>query len=74
MTFDKHIPAPKSAHPKFREMEVGDSVFVPHDGTILTCKAYQCAATIQKRSDTFRFSGRRLNENGVDGVRIWRVA
>ena len=71
--FDKHIPPPRIAHPKFRDMEVGESVFTPHEGGIMTCKAYQYAVTIQKRSDTYRFMGRSVTENRVKGVRIWRT-
>ena len=70
--FDKSIPVPGREHPKFRDMDVGDSVFVPHEGGILKCTAYLYAATIQKRSDVFRFVGRSVTENGVNGVRIWR--
>lgn len=74
MTFDKHIPAPQVAHPKFREMEVGDSVFIPHEGNTLSCQAYKYAATIQKRAKgKFKFVGRRVTEDGVNGIRIWRV-
>jgi hypothetical protein len=74
MAFDKHIPAPKVVHPKFRLMDVGDSVFVQHEGSLMTCKAYMYAATIQKRSNVYKFSGRSVTEDGVRGVRIWRVA
>lgn len=74
MGFDKHIPIPKTEHPAFRDMEVGDSVFVPHEGSILQCKAYMYAATIQKRSKQLRFTGKSVNEGGVAGVRIWRTA
>ena len=74
MAFDKHIPAPKVTHPKFRLMEIGDSVFVPHDGPLMKCKAYVYAATIQKRSNIYKFSGRSVTEGNVRGVRIWRVA
>ena len=71
--FDDDIPAPKVKHPQFRRMKVGQSVFVPHEGSIIKCPAYLYAATIQKRSDVYRFSGRSVTENGVKGVRIWRT-
>lgn len=78
MAFDKHIPLPsrersEQPHPKFRDMEVGDSVFVPHDGSLMTCKAYLCAASIQKRSNVYKFAGRSVVEDGKRGVRIWRT-
>jgi hypothetical protein len=71
--FDDNIPLPKPDHPQFRRMKVGQSVFVPHDGGIMKCAAYLYAATIQKRSDLYRFSGKSVVENGVKGVRIWRT-
>lgn len=81
MDFDKHIPfdkglqIPKRKHPPFLQMEVHDSLFVVHNGSILKCPAYVYAATIQKRTNKrYRFAGRSVVENGVKGVRIWRVA
>ena len=81
MAFDKHIPFPSAAKsgphviaPRFREMEVGDSVFSPHEGSITRCKAYMRAKTIEKRkTGGFKFVGRSVVENGVVGVRIWRT-
>ncbi len=79
MAFDRHIPLPssrltKTAHPRFRDMAVGDSVFVPHpEGSIMKCRAYLYATTVSKRDKAFRFAGRTVIENGVRGVRIWRV-
>jgi hypothetical protein len=55
-------------------MEIGDSVFVPHDGPLMKCKAYVYAATIQKRSNVYKFSARSVTEGNARGVRIWRVA
>lgn len=71
--FDDNVPLPKPNHPNFRRMKVGQSVFVPHDGGIMTCRAYLYATTLQKRSDLHRFSGRSVTEEGVRGVRIWRT-
>ena len=71
--FDNHIPVPRVKHPDFRKMKVGQSVFIPHEGVITKCRAYLYAMTIQKRSDQFRFAGKSVVENGVNGVRIWRV-
>ena len=70
--FDKDIPVPGRKHPDFKAMAVGESVFIPHEGGILKCASYIYAATIQKRSDVYRFVGRSVTEDGVNGVRIWR--
>ena len=71
--FDDNVPLPKTQHPQFRRMKAGQSVFVPHDGPIMKCASYLYAMTIQKRTGTYRFSGRSVTENGVRGVRIWRT-
>lgn len=88
MIIDKDIPIPnanvrpfkgrnryQSKYP-FQQMEIGESVFYPMDGAANTLKhtAYMAAATIQKRYPPLRFSGRTREENGVVGVRIWRIA
>lgn len=84
MQIDKHIPIPqartrtgrsgrRSMYP-FREMDVGDSVFFPGvGGAIQSCKPYMAAATVAKRDKAFRFTGRKVVEDGQRGVRIWRV-
>lgn len=79
MTFDKHVQLPgrgkqSATYPDFKAMDVGDSVFVAHDGSILKCGAYLYVKTIQKRDRRYRFAGRSVTENGVVGVRIWRTA
>jgi hypothetical protein len=71
--FDNNVPLPKREHPQFRRMKVGQSVFVPHDGSIMKCASYLYAMTLQKRSGLYRFSGRSVIEDGVRGVRIWRT-
>jgi hypothetical protein len=58
----------------FREMAVGDSLFFPGDcSTVLQSKPYMAAVSISKRDGTPRFAGRKVDEDGVRGVRIWRV-
>jgi hypothetical protein len=74
MGFDKHIPIPKVQHPQFRDMDIGDSVFVPHEGSILTSAAYTYAKTIQKRDKSYRFTGKSVTEGNTRGIRIWRTA
>ena len=71
--FDNDIPVPTRKHPNFRAMNVGESIFFPHDGPIMKCKAYLYAMTVQKHSDVYRFMGRSVTEKRAKGVRIWRV-
>lgn len=81
MNFDKHVPLPPTAKsgaraiaPRLQEMEVGDSVFTPHEGSIMWCKTYMRAKTIEKRkAGAYKFVGRSVVENDVAGVRIWRT-
>lgn len=73
ITVDKGVPLPRprasqSKYP-WDEMAVGDSFFVPHgDPTVIA----GCASH-QKRRGTGRFTTRSLVENGVAGVRVWRM-
>lgn len=83
MKIDKHIPPPVarafkgkgnhlSAYP-FREMAVGDSVFYAGaNKRSAQHPAYMVARGIQKR-DGLRFTLRSVVEDGVEGVRIWRL-
>ena len=76
MHIDNDIPAPpnkKAPRYPFRQMKAGDSAFFPHQGSILRCKPYMTAQTIAKRDKSFAFVGRSVVEDGVPGVRIWRV-
>lgn len=78
---DKNIPAPaaragrnRSTEFPLREMEIGDSYF--HAGAFKSTndsRAYRAAAIIQRRQKEYKFVGRATVENGVSGVRIWRV-
>lgn len=74
MQFDKNIPLPNKTHPDFKAMQVGDSIFVPHDGPITSCAAYLYAKTIQKRTNAYKFVGRSVMRGDTPGVRIWRAA
>lgn len=83
MQIDKNIPPPVarafksktgrlSRYP-FRQMEIGDSAFFPGANKVnAQHPAYMAAKTIQKR-DGLRFTLRSVVENGVEGVRIWRL-
>lgn len=66
--FDKGIPIPESTHGKygFREMDVGDSLFI---GGKTSAEINNCYGHLKPR----KFTSRRLEENGIKGVRIWRI-
>lgn len=62
-------PAAKRKYP-FREMQVNQSFFVPGK------RPYDLGGVTQsaRRSTGFTFKTRAVEENGVKGTRIWRVA
>ena len=78
---DKNIPPPtgrggrnRSNEFPLREMEVGDSYFHAGDfNSTIESRAYRAAAMTQRRQKEYKFVGRAVDENGVSGVRIWRV-
>lgn len=68
---DKNVPMPKEKRGKpcgypWRQMEIGDSFFVSEKG-------YSGFHTWTKRLG-IKISIRKVTENGVTGVRVWRVA
>lgn len=65
------IPAARLGRPVstvFSKMEVGDSVFMPKK-----CAGNVSNFTKTQRSRGMRFTSRKLVENGVSGVRVWRI-
>lgn len=55
----------------FREMEIGDSLFMPGNFSDLdTCPMYRAASAYARRSGGTLFKFKRY----PDGVRCWRVA
>jgi hypothetical protein len=80
---EKGVPVPpivrkgvthKTKYP-WREMEVGDSFFVPRpDGKDV--KIMQTCFSGKKRAARFgiRTKTRQWTENGVLGIRVWRIA
>ena len=64
----KGLPAPHRGRPKypFRDMELGDSFFAP-GATVISL--HGCA----RRHRPKRFTCRTLVENGIPGVRVWRI-
>lgn len=65
----KGLPTPRGRRAKypFREMEVGDSFFAPGSSVI---GIHGCA----RRHRPMKFTCRSLVENGVAGIRVWRIA
>lgn len=71
---DRDVPVPEFVDRRpnkypWREMEVGDSIFIP------SMTAPRIGGTLhpfQRRSGR-RFTCRTCTENGVDGVRVWRI-
>ena len=65
----KGLPTPrgrKSKYP-FRDMEVGDSFFSPGNSVI---GIHGCA----RRHRPMKFTCRSVVEDGVAGIRVWRIA
>jgi hypothetical protein len=64
----KGVPTPHRGRSKypFRHMELGDSFFAP-GGTVIGL--HGCA----RRHRPMRFTCRSVVENGVAGVRVWRI-
>ena len=73
MKIDHHIPPPAPPRYPFLTMRPGDSVFFPGEHTKdKHHRAYAYAKTMQKRKG-LRFTGRSTIEDGVRGIRIWRI-
>lgn len=75
MLIEKNIPIPpiKRGKPSmygFRDMQVGDSIFLAgSDGR----KAAIAAKVFAHRNEEYAFRSRNVVENGIRGRRIWRV-
>jgi len=65
----KGLPAPRGRRAKypFRDMEIGDSFFSPKSSVI---GIHGCA----RRHRPMRFTCRSVVEDGVAGIRVWRIA
>lgn len=65
----KGVPAPRGRRAKypFRDMDIGDSFFAPGSSVI---GIHGCA----RRHRPMRFTCRSVVENGVAGIRVWRIA
>ena len=64
----KGVPAPRGRRAKypFRDMEIGDSFFAPGSSVI---GIHGCA----RRHRPMRFTCRSVVENGVSGIKVWRI-
>ena len=65
----KGLPAPRGRRAKypFRDMEIGDSFFSPGSSVI---GIHGCA----RRHRPMRFTCRSVVEDGVAGIRVWRIS
>ena len=63
---DKNVPMPSAGKYPFGDMDVGDSFFVAGK------TAAQMGGTMHFRKPK-KFTTRTVTENGVKGIRIWRV-
>lgn len=71
------IPLPRPlfrAKYPFAIMEVGDSFFAPCKRRVNGQESVTVAARKFAKSKGMRFASRTLTEDGVRGVRVWRVA
>jgi hypothetical protein len=71
---DKSVPLPRprphnSVYP-WQQMDVGDSFFAPCEKR----GAVQSALSYAGKRNGFKFATRTVTENGVTGVRVWRVS
>ena len=62
-------PAPRGRPSEFpfRDMENGESFFVPHRQKPLPITDWRAITG-------FKFATRRVTENGIEGIRCWRIA
>lgn len=65
------MPKPKNTYP-FSSMKAGDSFFVPDGGVNAICSAAKQWGRRNATNTMFRCRTR--TENGVKGVRCWRVS
>ena len=74
IAIDNDIPIPEVKHRiryPFEQMQVGQSFFVPEPRSKTVRSS---VGHYQRRSDsTAEFITRTLTENGVKGIRVWRV-
>jgi len=83
-TVQVNVPLPARTGPKglvrgskypFATMEIGASFFVPstEDKPVKAATLRSAVGAYMKNDKSRRFAVRQVNEDGVDGVRVWRV-
>jgi len=74
LKIDKNVPLSRSSSgtPKYpwSDMQVGDSFFIPQISQRTRGGLYTCA----QRAAAIKITVRSVTENGVEGVRVWRIA
>jgi hypothetical protein len=72
MKIDKNIPMPIARNPyiklPFDQMQIGDSFFTEMSKFVLRNRM-----SIASMKFNMRFTGRTVIEDGVQGIRVWRV-
>lgn len=68
---DKNIPLPSERTSKYpvRQLELGESFFAPNISRTNIASSLQYAAGLGRK-----FATRRVTEDGVRGLRVWRIA
>ena len=77
--FDFDIPLPPSGKVKtFEDVEnfplKGSKFFVHDVGKTLAAKRSLMIARCLSKNEGAKFTSRRVTENGIEGIRIWRVS
>lgn len=77
MQIDKNVPVPSDIAGRgkrsiFADMVPGDSIFFPNDN--ITTIVSRAGAWVRNSKNGWKFTSRTVTENGVKGVRCWRIA
>ena len=75
LTIDRGIPPPPSRGISKRypwsQMEIGDSFFVP--SSLTKAATVRSATAYAKKRNGATYATSEIVENGVSGVRVWRI-
>lgn len=73
VVIDKGIPVPAPGNKKYpwREMQVGDSIFLPGKASTRAAGIRQSAKMTAGGGE---WTARVVTEGGVTGIRVWRLA
>lgn len=73
LQIDKNVPLPpRAGGSELDAFTVGDSTFFP--GKSIDVISAKGRVHAQRRADGRKYTARTVTENGVSGVRLWRVA